>query len=514
MAEADNRVNYFKNNKVIRMGFNVFIPENLDVDKFLRKNPPRFNYVVDNFRYIIGLVSDLSARNTDYYESNKGYVNVNAQKLQNKIHDYRRYLDYLLEYEILSSDHTYINGEKSRGYKFYPPYQVPVKETTITKWSLILSHKKELAFEQEMQCSYLDKWIKDGLKINYELAMLAARKKFESDMAVKDPKALNRYNAARIGIYKIQHGIFYYKRDNHVFRYHSILTNIGKDIRNFISYKGQPLVSVDIKSSQPYLSCVLLNSDFYKELKGKGIFSVGNLPKNIKKRLNANYSDEEVDFDYQNSTTTYINDEYTYNTTIIDNIQQYLMVVGSSVKPMNKDFYLYKSLIREGKLYEYIRDKAPKYLKLRERDDAKKAMFFMMFSKPEDIDKYNGAFIRFFADLFPDVYIMFELFKLKDYALFPIILQTIESEIVINRACKRIAQERPRLFIATIHDSIVTTVGDEHYVEMVLSEELTKAIGFEPILVSEYWKPENSTFYGENASFTSSGIDFTESCFC
>lgn len=496
------------------MELNVFIPENLAIEKFVIDNPPSFKYDIDYFKCILGQLSELGAMNIDYYESNDGFVNLNAQKLQRKVRDYKKYLDYLKDYNILWSDHVYVNGEKSTGYKFSPPYQTPVKKDIITKCTLVLSYAKELARERETQCSYLDKWIKKGLEIDHHLALEAAKRRFYSELSLKDYKAWSRYNAAMIIINKIQKGQIYFTRDTNVNRYHSILTNLGKDTRNFVTYKGQQLVSVDIKSSQPYLSCVLLNPDFYENIKEKETYGIGNLPKKVKEQLKAGKSTVQCLYDETKTTTTNIKNNNTNNISITSSIQHYLMLAKSDEKPMNKDFDLYKSLIQEGKLYEYILERAPKCLKLTDRDSAKKAMFLMMFSKPEVIDKNNGAFMRFFKELFPDVYIMFEMFKIKNHALLPIILQNIESEIVINRACKKIAVERPKLFIATIHDSIVTTVGNEQYVETVLRDELIKAIGFEPILVSEYWKPENSQYLNENSSFTSSGIDFAEGSFC
>ena len=59
---------------------------------------------------------------------------------------------------------------------------------------------------------------------------------------------------------------------------------------------------------------------------------------------------------------------------------------------------------------------------------------------------------------------------------------------------KRQARERPNLPIFTIHDSIVTTVGNEAYVQSVLKEELTKAIGWPPQVALDYWHPSNMKF--------------------
>jgi len=60
--------------------------------------------------------------------------------------------------------------------------------------------------------------------------------------------------------------------------------------------------------------------------------------------------------------------------------------------------------------------------------------------------------------------------------------------------CKRITKEKPRLPIFTIHDSVVTTVGHQEYVEAIIKEELEKATGILSSCKIEYWKPENLEF--------------------
>jgi hypothetical protein len=70
-------------------------------------------------------------------------------------------------------------------------------------------------------------------------------------------------------------------------------------------------------------------------------------------------------------------------------------------------------------------------------------------------------------------------------------LQRIESEIILNRVAKRIEIERPDLPLFTIHDSVVTSVGNELYIQFVMKEEMENAIGLSPNMKIEYWKPEN-----------------------
>ena len=48
---------------------------------------------------------------------------------------------------------------------------------------------------------------------------------------------------------------------------------------------------------------------------------------------------------------------------------------------------------------------------------------------------------------------------------------------MIQRVCQRISKEQPKLPIFTIHDSIVTTDGNQDYVSNVIKKEAYKLTG-------------------------------------
>jgi hypothetical protein len=120
----------------------------------------------------------------------------------------------------------------------------------------------------------------------------------------------------------------------------------------------------------------------------------------------------------------------------------------------------------------------------------KKSVFAVLFSSNETTSRLMQKRKAFFRQLFPNVYHVFEIFKSQEHRTLALLLQNIESEIFLNRIARRIAQERPDLPISTIHDSIVTTVGNEAFVETIMREELEKATGIRPFLKREYWQKE------------------------
>ena len=68
-----------------------------------------------------------------------------------------------------------------------------------------------------------------------------------------------KYNSRLRPLILLHEGIFNPKIDTTAGRLHSTLTQLKSDLRQFITYDGHPLVSIDIVNSQPYLSTVLLS---------------------------------------------------------------------------------------------------------------------------------------------------------------------------------------------------------------------------------------------------------------
>ena len=80
--------------------------------------------------------------------------------------------------------------------------------------------------------------------------------------------------------------------------------------------------------------------------------------------------------------------------------------------------------------------------------------------------------------------------KQHDYRQLARLAQRTESDFIFGRAVSRVLRERPDLFIATIHDSVMTMIGNEEYVRDVMLTEFRK-LGVEPTV-----RIENGSAYG------------------
>ena len=422
----------------------AYVPENLDLVNHIRKYPPRFkDFRYDKAIFILSQVNEIPARNkkiADKYIDGKTPINILMLR-ENGIRDGHLYLKYFTKSGILDCDNHFIVGEKSRCYKFSDKYTVPVKP-------LIIPSKNRQTPEDYLRdkfgSHFLGKWFNPHLQIDYDEAVAHINRiRNQSRGGTKDQflKATRSYVRQYININDIDCGEYWFNPgDQTSGRVHSILTIIRKDLRQFISYDGKPLASSDIKNSQPLiLSCVM----------DKGFWSQNTPNTNIYKYLSSKQI-KEID---TNTITMTI----------------------SEVDTDSQDVVLYKNLVSEGKFYDFMCIKFAELVddKYRDRGKTKKAMLWVLFDKNGMISPERMAF----ETLFPTVAIVCELIRNKEHELLAVLLQKIEVDIVINRACKRLSRVIPNIPIYTIHDSIIVVDGYQGIVSSIMEEELIKVIG-------------------------------------
>lgn len=98
-----------------------FLPSNLNLTALLASNPPKFKYSVDCFTYLIGQITGVAAKYKDLVDE-QGYVPLYAPLLKHRVHNYVKYMNYLLENNVLECNNRYYPGERSYGYRFTKEY--------------------------------------------------------------------------------------------------------------------------------------------------------------------------------------------------------------------------------------------------------------------------------------------------------------------------------------------------------------------------------------------------------
>lgn len=492
----------------IHKGTFALLPSNLDLQAHLEKYPlTDYGFKQDGGKirscnkngtlgsyfdmegliHIIDLLSSIPANNKDSI-SGDGFVSINSTIIRGYLRDYLCYLDYLILTNVIMVNGRYIPGKISKGYKLTPQYEdgepkVHHYRTDIKNIKAI----QELVFNKETNCTqenqlinynYLSHWYNQK-KLTIDIskarkyAYLLKEKKFNAGYENWDinrdkwskkrnyycrkyPKT--QYVAAIHNIEALEIHNYKAKIDTNVHRLHSVLTNIQKDYKPFIGYDGQPLVSIDITNSQPYLMNILFNPEFWKK-NSTSPLSIYNLPPNIQSHITPLLS----------------------------------IMIGNYLEELDMDsLEEYRQKTSEGEIYEKIIDIVQKrFGESLNRKQIKTMFYIVLFSKNGFFNQPDAKLKRLFKEIYPQVYELTTILKTKNHATLAILLQAIESEIILHRCCKRVWEEgEQQVPVFTIHDSIVTTKVNEDFVKKIMTEELAKAIGVPPTLQIEEWRED------------------------
>ena len=235
-------------------------------------------------------------------------------------------------------------------------------------------------------------------------------------------------------------------------RLHSVITNLQKDYRRFLSYNGQKLVNVDICNSQPYLLCLLLNPSFWDKTSDIPL-NIGMLSHNIQGMVQEEHLSE---------------------------IYKYVLSLSACHDTALENYIKTAS---QGKVYEYMQEVINKRENVNlKRDDIKTMILTTLFSK----NRFMPTYKKYFKQNFPQIYELIRLVKKENHETLACILQNIESEIILHRCCCQIWNiSNHQVPVFTIHDSICTTIGNEVFVKEIMIQELKKAVGEIPFIKIE-----------------------------
>ena len=464
----------------------ILLPKNLDLEAHIKQFPPtdygyksnlRFN--IGKLYYFLSLLSSIPARNKDLINDD-GWVPVSMSILRNNIKDIVWYKDYLISTGIIECDNLYIPGEKAFWYRWSSKYSP--EEFELQNVSCPHEDKAYFSLEDDdaeiKSYPYLSYWYENkGLEVDskihsYSRNIYKAKVGGLIDLSInptthkkKDPK--EQYKASSVNIDKISNHVYEVHIDTTVHRLHSVITNMESDYRNFLTYRGSELINIDINNSQPYLACLLLNHLFWESNSHLPI-NLYMLPQNIQDSL----CHEEVLSEIKRFFSTHSS----------SNFQTYIQTVASG------QFYETFANIAKSKLDKNIT-----------RKEAKTLMFYVLFSSNQgqhDNPTINALRELFTNEIYPSVAELFKIIKRrhksikseKQHNRLACLLQSIESEIILHRCCKRIwAEGNHQIPVFTIHDSMATTVANEAFVKRIMTEELSKCIGIAPSIDAEIW---------------------------
>ena len=469
----------------------IRVPENLNLDvlidmysdSIVRSGLKINEELKDRMAYFCHSLHGCAASHKDYLEqyltrpSNaRPYYPMKSTILQASLgKDYKVVIDVLVLLGVIDKDDSYSVGRYSKSFRFTDTYygvrwvQYEIGSYIVqraVKKSIKVFEEKADSDNREYPAYFLTKFLKASkLKIDTSQAMKWVYDNEQYELKNNPGEAKNiieKHEQYRTCIESINVSSRY-SFDEFSGRLHTVLTNLKKELRQFVTYDGKPLVSIDIKNSQPYFSTLLFNADFWAERR-----------KNTKITSYRKIGIERKEIEEKGYT---------------------IMLGESSVSQYSKGFTnsYFCAYAVSGTLYEEIEKQLGWQYpdRMGNRELAKKEVLrWMYYDKNRDMNSHTSFYdpTRAIGDLFPGVTKMFDTIKAYEEKLLPRLLQRLECHLVLEVVCKHLHKSLKSIPLFTIHDSIVTTKEHVDVVESMIKDVLTDSVSFPPKLAIEYWQ--------------------------
>jgi hypothetical protein len=437
---------------------------------------------IQSCRWIVHSIIQLSF-DKRYNQKEEAYVSLYSVVLKKNCgNNYYEYIKGLIDGNIISCDGKYSKKtHESFGFKITDKYSCSqLKYITLTEPFLvkrIRAFRKERIAELKTKAApiaSLIRWLTDYklyLDTSGALEFLEIYKKTlkkELDKRHLKPKYRKAQEAFVLKrYYKIKSQIEnwntnkYLSIDDAGGRLYSPLTSLPSIFRNFLSYDGEQLISIDIKNSQPFHFLLMLKPSFWKSY-GTGL---------TLKKL------DPVLYKYQSN-----GDKKDVSNIMFPKISKIHTSKGS-------EEFTFKKMVLIGKLYEFICFKLfGKHItksgldRFSTRSLTKKEVLRLMYFDPKKVNPPVKAIFKDFKSLFPVEAGIMEILKERKYNDFPVLLQKIEAQMLLHKASNAIFKYDPTIPLFSIHDSLVTTQRHQQTVITILKREYEKQFGCSPQL--------------------------------
>jgi hypothetical protein len=437
-------------------------------------------HFLNSCRWIIHTIMEKSL--DDYGRKGNGFFKLSSTVIKSIIgSEYNKVIEALVKGGIIECDGLYsAKRHVSFGYKLTEEYEsrsyqyITLSESRLTKNIKIFRKKKiEELKGKAYHLPQLTQWlIQPGLELDKPAALdfLAELEvtmwSVASRLPLKEKAKEKVDHVVKVKINKYRHLIETFSIDagftidNSGGRLYSPLTHLPSIFRNFLHYKGQPLTYLDIHNSQPYHFQALLRKAFWlpkrPQQKGEGTLQLKDLEEDLYRHI-------ETEEETLLSSTMFPEDRQT--------------LAGQGL-------FSFLSLASNGKLYEFLCNRLSGKLltpgnrdRFSTRTDTKAEMMHMLFYNPREQFSSAGPVFEEFKKLFPQEAVIIEVLKSRSHTDFPVLLQKVEADMLLNRTCKAVFKESPDLPLFSIHDGIITLETEKERVKELLEQTYQAEFG-------------------------------------
>lgn len=444
-----------------------YLPENFNIDEWIasQKLYGFKKFDKDFCAELLSTLYTIPVFNKDLrddIERADGFTPLSSEILYSKNKEYKKYLNLFIDYGVLECNNSYSTAShKCKGYRFSEKYRnQPYQKYTNCKFgeqknenNTLFSSQDNYSYPVSTTAIKLINTV-SKLRVNYEY------KTTLKNQLEEGKSTYHSYNCTDISLDMIYNQNFFAKQDRYG-RIHTNLTNLNSKYRNYLTTdQGDRLVSIDIKNSQPFFTILLLNSSFWSgdNTSNPDLLTI----KNIKNKTSETLQQPEH--------------------------RQTIIMFTKSVED-NEDVLLYRKLVLDGCLYEFLLDKLQEAgIRCLNRGMAKDLVFLIFFSELFQLENSRPANV--FKELFPSVYQLFAVIKKYNYAILSWLLQSIESHIFIEEVIQEFWLENGKVPVFTIHDCTVVPINKSITMKWNLLHCIKKKVGYQPTVSCEVYKPK------------------------
>ncbi len=427
--------------------------------------------------FFIHYISYMCLKRKDSLEH--GYVPLMASILKKQHSNSNNYLNFLFDNGFI--DKTGYSAKKNKARRFKVLH--PTSKTT-NRRKFIKYKPSDYCFNKNLNkdyakkskkannsCPHLTKWLSsENLVVEYGKAL-----DYIHSMKEVESKKISRIFAIEM----LKNEIIHYQRNGKDNRLHSNLTNLPKDLRRFVKFKGnQQLYSFDIKSSQPLLLAGILNLVINKDVDKVKKLCSWVINSNLRNRIYLHLSTMmQKSFEHQTIKgirefihLTTKDDIYSY---ISDNFSEEFLCKIKTPIGISDKVYCKNS---ERKIIKHFKTI---------RDYSKMVMLEYLYCSKNLNEGRNNEVRAILPESLNDMVDNLKSTKKED---FPIFLQNIESKLILDIITKEISKEFPNAPLYTIHDSIATTKEYKDVARTKILDTLTSFFGIDVNIEMEEWR--------------------------
>lgn len=414
-------------------------------------------------------------------EVEDGFIPLMSKILKEYHHDYKRYMTFLEKKGLIEVTAGYSTFKgRSKQYRVrYPENPLGLLQIfpeDATFFNKIKKKDSEERRRADRKCKHLTKWLHpDFLNIRTSEA-----KKMVEDLK-EAGRSKDEISMRQQKIELIEKGYISYKREGKDNRLHSVLTNMPKELRPYIRFQGTyHLISLDIKSSQPFMLAGLINlilnqdkdrlEECIKAVKGvkrrRGIRNIINMWKENLSDLDITELRAYIKLVLEEDIYSYVGRNF--SSKFLNRIERGELIVDK--------FYSQQSESKKEKWFANLRD----YCKV--------VFLEYLYSS----NNTNEERIKEVRQILPNaVSRLINDLKKNNKRDFPIFLQNLEAYLLIDKITKDFAKRYPKAPLYTIHDSVATTEEYSEFLRCALEEGIKNFFGIKPQVVSEDWNQKD-----------------------